>query len=326
MHLVRSLPGGPLDIVGDVHGEIDALRTLLLQRLGYRADGTHPAGRTAVFIGDLVDRGEDSLATVRFVRSWIEAGRAACVLGNHELNLLLGKRRAGNEWFYGEEQGLPDGGGVVAQRVLGSDSERTELLEFFEPLPLALEREDLRVVHACWDDPSVAALRAARGSARARFFAARDRIESALAARGVHPERIEADVERQNANAVAVCTSGLERPAAAPFRAGGRMRRVERVAWWDEYREEPAVVFGHYWRGLLEADWPVHRGPYLFAGIAPEVALGPRRNAFCVDYSVGYRNVGRAHGDPQRRRNALAALRWPEREIVTDGDLAWRIG
>lgn len=324
MDLVRPLPSGPLDVIGDVHGEVDALHDLMQTRLGYRADGSHPEGRHAVFVGDLVDRGEDSLAVARLVRGWIESGRASCVLGNHELNLLLGKRRSGNEWFYGEPQAMTGTGAWIPQRLLGTEAERAELLEFLETLPLALERADLRVVHACWQRESVDALRTARGSARERFHAAREHVESALIARGVHPDMIDADVERQNANPVAVCTSGLERPAAAPFRAGGRMRRVERVAWWQDYDEEPAVVFGHYWRGLVESDWPAARGPYLFAGTPPEAALGPRRNAYCVDYGVGYRNPGRARGDAQGKRNALAALRWPEREVVTDTGGGWK--
>jgi hypothetical protein len=181
----------------------------------------------------------------------------------------------------------------------------------------------LRVVHACWDPSSIAALRGVRGSARERFHAAREHVAVAIVERGVHPDMIEADVERQNANPVAVCTSGLERPATASFRAGGRLRRVERVAWWHDYEEELAVVFGHYWRGLTGVEWPAHRGPDLFANTPPEAALGPRRNAFCMDYGVGTRNAGRTRGDPQRRRNALAALRWPEREVMTDSGAGW---
>lgn len=47
--LVRSLFPGALDIVGDVHGEIDALRALLA-RLGYDQHGEHRHGRRLVFV------------------------------------------------------------------------------------------------------------------------------------------------------------------------------------------------------------------------------------------------------------------------------------
>ena len=40
--LIQALFDGPIDIVGDIHGEIDALRDLLGQ-LGYDAAGEHPA-------------------------------------------------------------------------------------------------------------------------------------------------------------------------------------------------------------------------------------------------------------------------------------------
>ncbi|MFD4607073.1 polynucleotide kinase-phosphatase [Streptomyces sp. NPDC058440] len=73
---------GPFDIIGDIHGcsaELEAL----LAKLGY-ADGTHPEGRTAVFVGDLVDRGPDSPGVLRRVMSMAESGDALCVPGNHE--------------------------------------------------------------------------------------------------------------------------------------------------------------------------------------------------------------------------------------------------
>ncbi|SEN35188.1 polynucleotide 3'-phosphatase /polynucleotide 5'-hydroxyl-kinase /polynucleotide 2',3'-cyclic phosphate phosphodiesterase [Actinacidiphila rubida] len=76
---------GPFDIIGDVHGCSSELDTLLA-KLGYR-DGAHPEGRTAVFVGDLVDRGPDSPGVLRRVMGMVEAGTALCVPGNHENKL-----------------------------------------------------------------------------------------------------------------------------------------------------------------------------------------------------------------------------------------------
>ncbi|MFF4983644.1 polynucleotide kinase-phosphatase [Streptomyces sp. NPDC001046] len=73
---------GPFDIIGDVHGcsaELEAL----LGKLGY-VDGVHPEGRTAVFVGDLVDRGPDSPGVLRRVMAMVASGNALCVPGNHE--------------------------------------------------------------------------------------------------------------------------------------------------------------------------------------------------------------------------------------------------
>jgi protein phosphatase len=73
---------GPFDIIGDVHGCSAELESLL-GKLGY-ADGVHPEGRTAVFVGDLVDRGPDSPGVLRRVMSMVKSGNALCVPGNHE--------------------------------------------------------------------------------------------------------------------------------------------------------------------------------------------------------------------------------------------------
>ncbi|MGW0435198.1 polynucleotide kinase-phosphatase [Micromonospora sp. NPDC003197] len=87
---------GPFDIIGDVHGcraELEALLVRLGWTLHTDADGrpvnaTHPEGRTAVFVGDLVDRGPDSPGVLRLVMGMVAAGNALCVPGNHEQKLL----------------------------------------------------------------------------------------------------------------------------------------------------------------------------------------------------------------------------------------------
>lgn len=87
---------GPFDIIGDVHGcrvELEALLTRLGWTLHRDAEGRptgaqHPEGRTAVFVGDLVDRGPDSPGVLRLVMGMVTAGTALCVPGNHEQKLL----------------------------------------------------------------------------------------------------------------------------------------------------------------------------------------------------------------------------------------------
>ncbi|WP_028802228.1 polynucleotide kinase-phosphatase [Streptomyces sp. 142MFCol3.1] len=76
---------GPFDIIGDIHGCASELESLL-GKLGY-VDGVHPAGRTAVFVGDLVDRGPDTPGVLRRVMSMVGSGNALCVPGNHENKL-----------------------------------------------------------------------------------------------------------------------------------------------------------------------------------------------------------------------------------------------
>lgn len=78
---------GPFDIVGDVHGCRSELERLLAQ-LGYRRDEKNiyapPAGRRLIFLGDLVDRGPDSVGVLKLVFALLEAGLAFWVPGNHD--------------------------------------------------------------------------------------------------------------------------------------------------------------------------------------------------------------------------------------------------
>ncbi|MFF7632175.1 polynucleotide kinase-phosphatase [Kitasatospora sp. NPDC008050] len=94
---------GPFDLVGDIHGCRAELETLLT-RLGYHltrddqgrpVDAEHPEGRTAVFVGDLVDRGPDTPGVLRLVMGMVAAGHALCVPGNHENK--LGRAMAGRQ-------------------------------------------------------------------------------------------------------------------------------------------------------------------------------------------------------------------------------------
>lgn len=85
---------GPFDLIGDVHGCLSEARTLL-QKLGYRIEGTRqaprvtpPDGRRALFLGDLVDRGPDSPGVLYLVMAMVEQGSALCVPGNHDIKLM----------------------------------------------------------------------------------------------------------------------------------------------------------------------------------------------------------------------------------------------
>ena len=342
--VVGPLPEGPLAIIGDVHGELEALEELL----------AHPdlAGgrRVLCFVGDLVDRGPDSPGVLRRVRGLVDAGRAVCVLGNHELNLLRHGTdpKGDNRWFRGQERRLP-GGEVLPERRVTSDAERGELLAMLADLPVALERDDLRLVHACWDAAAVEALAAwqrhemierhERGLAEAESGLEADgtlaeaaRIERELfrshpldlsdpEPQAVAPAIARREVTVQNAEPLRVVTSGRELPLApdtACFAAGGKWRHTRREPWWRTYAEQRHVVVGHYWRGPSRPGdhRPRHAPPDPFHGEPARGALttaGPGE-VHCIDYSVGRRFLDRLAGQPYRGH--LAALLWPERQLV----------
>lgn len=65
-----------LFVVGDVHGQISMLEELLVN--------WNEKTQTLLFLGDIIDRGEDSKACLERVRNLVSSGKAICLKGNHE--------------------------------------------------------------------------------------------------------------------------------------------------------------------------------------------------------------------------------------------------
>lgn len=72
----------PTYAIGDLQGCFDAL-TALLNKISFS-----PIQDTLWFTGDLINRGPDSLATLRFIYQLHQQNSAITVLGNHDLALL----------------------------------------------------------------------------------------------------------------------------------------------------------------------------------------------------------------------------------------------
>jgi hypothetical protein len=339
-NLISQLMEGPLDIVGDVHGEIDALRDLF-GVLGYDAKGRHPAGRRLVFVGDICDRGPDSIAVMELVGELMDRQLAQCVLGNHELNLLLVSRKEGNGWYFDEDHDRQEGKFATSRQA--DTLSRAWIADFIASLPIALNGPSLRVVHACWNNDAIRSVASATEQSVPELYSQfehlsteamrqdgtlaraaqeqrqhRDALHDPGAAMVFLPALARKNQAHQMANPVRILTSGVERQTSTPFFSSGKWRMVERVAWWDEYQDETPVVIGHYWRWPVPVDRQIFgkAGTDLFAGTTVEQGLGPRGNVYCVDYSVGRRFQERLRGGPFLTR--LAALRWPERSIAFD--------
>jgi bis(5'-nucleosyl)-tetraphosphatase (symmetrical) len=112
-------------VVGDVQGCLASLQSLL-ERL--------PANAPLLFIGDLINRGPQSLASLRFVRSL--GSRAEALLGNHDLHLLAGA--AGIRGQHDDD--------TLADILAAPD--RDELLDWLRARPLALQEAGALFVHA----------------------------------------------------------------------------------------------------------------------------------------------------------------------------------
>ena len=138
LDLDRRHDHGPFDVIGDVHGCIDELLALLAQlgyQIGYQTDRESPRlvvvpppGRTALFVGDLGDRGPDTPMVYRLVMPMVRAGQARCVMGNHDSKLL--RKLKGNDVQLGH--GLAE---TVAQFDREPPAFREEVRHFLETLP-----------------------------------------------------------------------------------------------------------------------------------------------------------------------------------------------
>ncbi len=345
--LLQTIPDEPLAIIGDIHGEIDALNALL----GHLEHDPGP-GRRLVFIGDLCDRGPDSVGVIARVRELVESGRARIILGNHEINLLNDDAKDGSGWYFDERE-IPDQP-FYAPFTRATPEQRPAIREFFAGLPLALQNSTLRIVHASWDPPSIEAIagvrigelvdamrhwnEGVREAARAdglyeRYLEEKTRWAAALEDPDHPPPYLHAvaDYEtlEQRLNPVKRLTSGIEERSAEPFYSGNRWRYSDRTAWWNDYQGELPVVIGHYWRMFeLPPRGSASRYSLLFEGVAPTAWHGHNQRVFCVDYSAGARwRERRANGTAGRRRFRLAALLWPERTLVYDnGDRQATVG
>ena len=160
---------GPFDIIGDVHGCADELE-VLLGDLGYQRDGdsgtyAHPAGRTAVFLGDLVDRGPRILDTVALVRRMVEAGGALCVPGNHDQKLVRKLRGRDVQITHGLADTLAE---IDALPDEDRDGRTAEIATFLDGLVshYVLDDGKLVVAHAGLKEEMQG-----RGSAKVRDFA-----------------------------------------------------------------------------------------------------------------------------------------------------------
>lgn len=172
---------GPFDIIGDIHGCCDELE-ILLQQLGYIQQQNHPqfpsspslwnfptyyhpAGRKAVFLGDLVDRGPRILDTVKLVHNMVAAGTGFCVRGNHENKFLRQLRGKNVRITHGLQQSIDE------VKALPDDMREPftqELAEFLDSLisHYVLDSGRLVVAHA-----GIKAEMQGRGSGAVREFA-----------------------------------------------------------------------------------------------------------------------------------------------------------
>lgn len=292
--------------IGDIHGHAEKL-IALLKKLGFTLRNgvyRHPV-HTVVFVGDLVDRGPGQLETIWIVRRMIEAGVAKAVMGNHELNAIA--------WYLPH----PDETDTYVRRrternrhqhaAFLAETEHDqklhkEVIDWFLTLPLWLETDEYRVVHACWHPGYINELknRLVRGN----------KLDYALVVKAARKGHYEF-------TAVEGILKGMEvdLPEGVFFYDKENIERTTtRISWWDTsastYREA-AVVASSERESMPDIPMPTEKligydntkplfiGHYWRSG-KPELLTS---HIACVDYSAG-------KGGP------LVAYRWDGETVL----------
>ena len=295
------------DIIGDIHGHAGELRALL-EKLGYRRSGhgfRHDE-RQVVFVGDFIDRGPQIAEALRIARATVEDGNGHAVMGNHEYNAIAfhtpcparpGFFRKRTEKNQHQHQTTLD---------QLSSLEMRDAINWFKTLPVAIELDGFRVVHASWQPADIA------------------EIETAISKFGrftidflVHA----CDSENPLHQAIENVLKGPEiklPDGMSFFDKDGHERTSTRVRWYanptgmsiqdysigagDNLPDKPVPEeCDNKIKAYPEADPPVFFGHYWLQGDPEPFAS----NVACVDYSVA-------------KRGKLCAYRWHAGEKKID--------
>ncbi len=143
---------GPFDIIGDIHGCYDELRSLLM-KLGYQVNDdllysqqsavTAPLDRKVIFVGDLIDRGPNSVGVLALVMNMVKHGVALCIAGNHDIKLA--------SYLKGKKVQISHGLETTAKEFETVDADfKQAVITFIDNLPIyyVLDNHQLIVAHA----------------------------------------------------------------------------------------------------------------------------------------------------------------------------------
>ena len=300
------------DIIGDIHGNADALKSLLL-KMGYvkeRGFYSHPR-RKAVFTGDFVNRGAKVRQTLNIVRKMVENKAAYAIMGNHEYNLICYHTKSFGRGYLRNHNSVNRSLFYYSTKAFRDHpDEWIRNLEWIRQLPLFLEFEHFRVVHACWDRNLIK-------------FVKRNLPENRMTESFLHnsarPGTIENDV-------IEVLLSGIEIPVdklTTVINSGGRPVDKIRIKWWmnpdsqrlgqialGEYAIQPNRLVSKK-EQILFLPYSENRRPLFIGHYCLRDDLRPQSpNICCVDYCC-------------YRKGKLAAYRLNGETRLTSDSFIW---
>ena len=285
------------DIIGDIHGHAKELEILLV-KLGYKRNAgiySHPEGRKCIFLGDYIDRGPNIRETLHIVKDMCDAGSALAIMGNHEFNAICFHTKHPQNGGFFRTHGLKE----IEQHLdtlrqfKHFESDWKEIfLPWFHSLPIYLELEGFRAVHACWDDNHIAWLKS-------------NNIYSTNNGKNEISSEILSDYDNKKSEVYSVFEELLKGKEYELLLGeefldkDGEIRKHARVKWFQPItsrkfkkdvflgidRENGEQIVDEFILDKLpkyDSDIPVFFGHYWLSG-KPE---NPNSMAICLDYSV----------------------------------------
>jgi hypothetical protein len=290
------------DFIGDIHGHFDAL-VQLFDKMGYtNTDGiyTHPE-RFPVFIGDYIDRGPKIFEEVELVKKMQETGNALALMGNHELNFL--------ELNYRDKEGNTFRSQSKRHQVKETDAafagkDLNSYLDWMAQLPIALESEHFRAVHAQWEVDAIENIKKSNV----------DRLDE----EGIR--KVYATPNLYKSIEVLLKGKEIKLPETLHYEDHGSEPRTEaRIKWWQARKrtlfgvdfaslpenmiDKDISTFNHDYDFYYEKEHiPIFFGHYWMDANKVELMS---INACCVDYSIAKKGI-------------LVAYRYTQREALSN--------
>ena len=271
------------DLIGDIHGQFDAL-SKILGTLGYRCnDGrwSHPNDHHLIFLGDLIDRGPKNREVVNTVRALVDQRVATCLMGNHEFNAVQYHTPDGAGGFLRDREKKRDQHQDFLEEYEGCPDEWASVIQWFSSLPVSIETPHFRAIHACWSAEHLKNLRHENGAWHMPDTPWLDAAEKGT----------------DMYNAVEILMKGPEKQLPKGLFTQdkhGNKRYEARLAWWKKRPRTwaEAVVRSVKVKGLHLHSWdggfhsyaagekPVFFGHYSL----PASRILESHNAVCLDY------------------------------------------
>lgn len=293
------------DIIGDIHGYLEPLKRLL-RKMDYAEIGgiwQHPT-RKAIFVGDYIDRGPAIRETLQLVKSMTDAGRSIALMGNHEYNALAYHHQGkdGNYLRKHNPKHLVQHAQTLAQFFFHRE-EWQMYLDWFYTLPLFVELDGIRAVHACWDDEHINWLKQQNLQCINPAF-----LEKAHNRKSKEYTVIDETLKGKEIN--------IPEEYAWPDK-DGNLRRENRLKWWIDPDASPFLG-----QALFDCPEPMQneligdKKIYTYPKVAPPVFVGhywlkeetpgmQSSNVVCLDYSIA-------------KDGMLVAYRWNRGESLNE--------